>query len=227
MTDFREEVLIENPLSFKKMIKPFHLTFFNPTRQSRLLSVLFSISENPDASQHKIAGTTSLSSSMVNNYIKLLEREGLIFIEGNTNRTKQYKLSSEGLGMLRQSLLEYSAEIVRLYTSVKEEVSNILEQFYRDGIRTIVLFGVAETAEIVYAAAKELPISIIGVLDSDRAKQGRLFNGLKIQSPMVIKKLRPDAVVITSFGRQEEIYQQVRKLTKNSIEIKKLLTVST
>lgn len=208
------------------MIKPIHLTFFNPTRESRLLSVLFSIFENPDASQHKIAGRTSLSSSMVNNYIKLLEREGLIFIEGDTNRTKQYKLSGPGLGMLRRSLLEYSAEIVRLYTSVKEEVANILKRFYNDGIRTIVLFGVAETAEIVYAAAKDVPVSIVGVLDNDRAKQGRFFNGLEIQSPMAVKTLNPDAVVITSFGKQEEIYQQMLKLTDNQIEIKKLLTVS-
>lgn len=208
------------------MIKPIHLTFFSPTRQSRLLSVLFSIFENPDASQHKIAGNTSLSSSMVNNYIRMLEQEGLISIEGDTNRTKQYKLSGDGLGMLRRSLLEYSAEIVRLYTSVKEEVANILKRFYNDGIRTIVLFGVAETAEIVYAAAKDVPISIVGVLDSDHAKQGLFFNGLKIQSPPAIKKLNPDAVVITSFGRQEEIYQQMLKLTDNHIEIKKLLTVS-
>ena len=208
------------------MIKPIDLTFFSPTRESRLLSVLFSIFENPDASQHKIAGATSLSSSMVNNYIKLLEREGLIFIEGDTNRTKQYKLSGAGLGMLRRSLLEYSAEIVRLYTSVKEEVANILKRFYNDGIRTIVLFGVAETAEIVYAAAKDVPVSIVGVLDNDRAKQGRFFNGLEIQSPMAVKKLNPDAVVITSFGKQEEIYQQMLELTDNHIEIKKLLTVS-
>ena len=204
------------------MIKPLHLAFLSPTKQSRLLSVLFSIFEEPHASQHKIANNTSLSSSMVNNYIKWLKREGLINIEGNTNRTKQYHLSEAGRVMLRQSLLDYSAEIVRLYSSVKEEIANILKVFYDDGIRTIVLFGVAETAEIVYAAAKRTPLSIIGVLDSDRSKQGTFFNGLKIQSPKAIKEIKPDAVVITSFGRQEEIYQQVRNLTGDTIRIIKL-----
>jgi spore coat polysaccharide biosynthesis predicted glycosyltransferase SpsG len=63
---------------------------------------------------------------------------------------------------------------------------------------------------------------IIGVVDSDGAKQGRIFNGLEIRSPEDIKEIRPDAVVITSFGRQEEIYQQVRTIAGDRIKIRKL-----
>jgi predicted transcriptional regulator len=204
------------------MIKPFHLTFLSPTKQSRLLSVLFSIFEEPDASQHKIAGNTNLSSSMVNNYIKWLKKEGLITVEGNTNRTKQYHLSEAGRVMLRQSLLDYSAEIVRLYGSVKNEIANILKVFYNEGIRIIVLFGVAETAEIVHAAAKRTSLVIVGVVDSDKSKQGTFFNGMEIRSPKAILEIQPDAVVITSFGKQEEIYQQVRKISGDAIKIRKL-----
>ena len=204
------------------MIKAFHLRFLSPTKQSRLLSVLFSIYEEPDASQHKIAANTNLSSSMVNNYIKWLKRDGFITVLGNTNRTHQYHLSEAGRVMLRQSLLDYSAEIVRLYGTVKQEIANILKNFYNEGIRTIVLFGVAETAEIVYAAAKRTAMGVIGVGDSDAAKQGQIFNGLKIRSPEDIKEMRPDAVVITSFGRQEEIFRQVRTISGDEIKIRKL-----
>ena len=204
------------------MIKPFELEFLSPTKQSRLLSVLFSIYDEPDTSQHKIAADTHLSSSMVNNYIKLLKQEGFITVIGKTNRTQQYHLSDSGRFMLRQSLLDYSAEIVRLYGTVKNEIANILRAFYDEGIRTIVLFGVAETAEIVYAAAKRTSLVIIGVVDSDDSKQGRIFNGLKIRSPEDIIEIRPDAVVITSFGRQEEIYQQVRTISGDGIKIRKL-----
>lgn len=204
------------------MIKAFQLKYLSPTRQSRLLSVLFSIYEEPDGSQHKIAANTHLSSSMVNNYIKWLKQEGFITVLGKTNRTQQYHLSETGRVMLRQSLLDYSAEIVRLYGTVKNEIANILKDFYNEGIRTVVLFGVAETAEIVYAAAKRTALVIIGVVDSDDSKQGRIFNGLKIRSPEDIKEIRPDAVVITSFGRQEEIFQQVRTIAGDQIKIRKL-----
>jgi hypothetical protein len=63
---------------------------------------------------------------------------------------------------------------------------------------------------------------IIGVVDSDDSKQGRIFNGLEIKPPEEIHIIRPDAVVITSFGRQEEIFQQVSKLCGDHIRIKKL-----
>lgn len=204
------------------MIKAFQLKYLSPTKQSRLLSVLFSIYEEPDGSQHKIAANTNLSSSMVNNYIKLLKREGFITVLGKTNRTQQYHLSETGRVMLRKSLLDYSAEIVRLYGTVKNEIANILNDFYIEGIRTIVLFGVAETAEIVYAAAKRTALVIIGVVDSDNTKQGRIFNGLEIRSPEDIQEIRPDAVVITSFGRQEEIYQLVRTISGDKLKIRKL-----
>jgi predicted transcriptional regulator len=204
------------------MIKAFELKYLSPTKQSRLLSVLFSIHEAPDASQHKIAANTNLSSSMVNNYIKWLRQEGFITVLGKTNRTQQYHLSDAGRVILRKSLLDYSAEIVRLYGTVKNEIANILNGFFNEGIRTIVLFGVAETAEIVYAAAKQTDLVIIGVVDSDDSKQGRIFNGLEIKPPEEIHIIRPDAVVITSFGRQEEIFQQVSKLCGDHIRIKKL-----
>jgi predicted transcriptional regulator len=204
------------------MIKAFQLRFLAPTKQSRLLSVLFSIHEEPEASQHKIAVAANLSSSMVNNYIKWLKQMGFVTVLGKTNRTQQYHLSEAGRVMLRRSLLEYSAEIVRLYSSVKNEIANILKSFFNEGIRTVVLFGVAETAEIVYAAAQRTALVIIGVVDNDVSKQGRIFNGLEIRPPGDIMEIRPDAVVITSFGRQEEIFAQVRRISGDAIKIRKL-----
>ncbi|BBO73757.1 hypothetical protein DSCW_11740 [Desulfosarcina widdelii] len=159
---------------------------------------------------------------MVNNYIKWLKQEGVVTVSGKTNRTQQYHLSEKGHVMLRQSLLDYSAEIVRLYGTAKKEISNILDGFYREGIRTVVLFGAAETAEIVYAAAKRTGLAIIGIVDSDEDKQGRIFNGQEIKAPQDISGIEPDAVVITSFGRQEEIYQQVRSIVNNSTQVKRL-----
>ena len=204
------------------MIKAFQQRFLSPTKQSRLLSVLYSIYEEPEASQHRIAANTNLSSSMVNNYIKWAKQEGLITVMGKTNRTHQYHLSEQGHVMLRQSLLDYSAEIVQLYGTAKNEISNILNKFYREEIRTIVLFGVAETAEIVYAAAQQTALEIIGVVDSDPTKQGHVFNGMEIRSPDDIRHMSPDAVVITSFGRQEEIFNQLRNLVGDKLKIRKL-----
>jgi DNA-binding MarR family transcriptional regulator len=209
------------------MISPFNSKFLSPTKLFRRLSVMLSINEKPHKSQHAIGLETHLSGSMVNNYIKTLKREGLLRVSGKTNRTQRYHLTPEGDKMLRGALLSYSAEIVQMYGTVKRELANILHGFYDEGIRTVVLFGAAETAEIVHAALKETRLAMVGVVDSDPAKHGRPFNGLMIKSPESILKIAPDAVVITSFGRQEEIYGTVKKVVGKGIQIKKLSDINT
>jgi DNA-binding MarR family transcriptional regulator len=196
--------------------------YFIPDKALRKLSLLLAIHEKPRLSQHAIGQLTHLSSSMVNNYIKLFKREGLLTVQGNTNRTQSYHLTEEGRITLRHSLLSYSAEIVQMYGAVKRELSNILHGFYREGIRTVVLFGAAETAEIVHAALKDTDLVMIGVVDSDPSKHGRPFNGLMIQPPEKLAEILPDAIVITSFGKQEEIFSAVRKVVGDRVAIKKL-----
>lgn len=209
------------------MISPFNSKFLSPTKLLRRLSVMLAINEAPHKSQHAIGRQAHLSGSMVNNYIKTLKRENLLNVKGKTNRTQSYHLTLEGGKILRRSLLSYSAEIVRLYGTVKRELANILHGFYNEGIRTVVLFGAAETAEIVHAALKETRLAMVGVVDSDPAKHGRPFNGLMIRPPESILEIAPDAVVITSFGRQEEIYGTVKKVVGEGIQIKKLSDINT
>jgi DNA-binding MarR family transcriptional regulator len=204
------------------MIKQVESAFLSPTKKSRRLSVLQAIHDEPESSQHAIGKTTRLSSSMVNNYIKRLKEEGLITISGDTNRTQSYHLTSDGQKDLRQALLHYSADIVQLYGSVKREIARILTGFYREGIRTIVLFGAAETAEVVHLAIKETQLVMIGVVDSDESKHNKPFNGLFVQPPEEIKRIKPDAVIITSFARQEEIFKYLKKIVGKKTKIKKL-----
>ena len=207
------------------MIEPFNSRFISPTKDFRRLSVLFAINESPENSQNDIGEKTNLSSSMVNNYIKDFKQEGLITVTGATNRTQNYFLTDKGRAVLFELLMGYSAEIVQLYSTVKHEISHILGGFYDEGIRTVVLFGAAETAEIVHAAIKATDLVVIGIVDSSREKQGKPFNGLTIRKPEDIRRIRPDGVIITSFARQEEIYHDVLKLVDDRIKIKKLSTL--
>ncbi len=204
------------------MISPFNFRFLSPTKLFRRLSVMMTINEDPRTSQHAIGKKTHLSGAMVNNYIKQLISGKLLSISGKTNRTRSYHLTELGRGVLRTDLLSYSAEIVQLYGSVKREIAGILNTFYAEGVRTVALYGAAETAEVVHAALKETDLVMIGVVDSDPVKQGNPFNGLMVQPPETLRRIAPDAVIITSFGRQEEIYADVRRLVSDDIEIKRL-----
>ncbi|MBF0118052.1 MAG: winged helix-turn-helix transcriptional regulator [Desulfobacterales bacterium] len=196
--------------------------FLSPNKKLRLLSIFLAIHTAPASSQQTIGQKTHLSSSMVNNYIKDLKQKGLIYVIGETSKTQQYYLTSEGKVLLRDLLLSFSAEIVNLYGTVKRDIAKILQTFYEEGIRTVVLFGVADTAEVVHVAIKNTQLIVIGAVDTDKAKQGKLFNGFIVQTPEELKKMRPDAIIITSFAKQEEIYVDIKKLIGEEIKIKKL-----
>ena len=204
------------------MIPPFSSEFLAPTKRFRRLSVLLAIHDSSQISQHKIARIAHLSSSMVNNYIKELHERRLIKIAGRTNRTQRYYLTPSGRELLISSLLSYSSEIIRLYGGAKRQLSKRLQRIHEEGIRTVALFGAAETAEVVLAAIKETPLTVAAVMDSDSAKQGKPLNGLTVQKPESLSQIEVDAVVITSFGRQEEIHDDVRKLVGNEMKVVRL-----
>lgn len=204
------------------MIHPFDLKFLKPTKKFRLLSVLLAIHNSPRISQHKIGRMAHLSSSMVNNYIKGLQEKGLIMVTGKTNRSRSYHLTPSGKGELVSSLLTYSAEIIQLYASAKREVAERLNNLHSEGISKVALFGAAETAEVVYTAIKETPLSVIAVVDNDPKRHGKTFNGFIIKKPEELKKIGADAIVITSFARQEEIHECIRQLLGEEVKVKKL-----
>ena len=159
---------------------------------------------------------------MVNIYIKELNNEGLISISGETNRTTQYHLTEKGQKKLFKDFLSFSAETVQIYASAKKEIIRLLKQYETQGIRTLVLYGASDTAEIVITAIQKTRLVVIGIVDGDPAKQGQLFNGTQIQPPGAMPHIDPDAVLITSFARQNEIYENIEKLCPPGIQILKL-----
>lgn len=204
------------------MIEPFHSKYLLPTKDFRCLSVLLTIHEVPSISQTRIGKATHLSSSMVNNYIKKFRSDGLIKVTGDTNRNTSYHLTEAGYDILSSKLLDYSAEIVQLYTSVKQEIERILNGFYNEGIRQVVFYGAAETAEIVYAALRDTHLTLVGVIDGDTKKHGQLFNGFTIKSFEGLSEIEFDAIIIASFGKQEEIYRSIKSVSGGKVVIKRL-----
>jgi FlaA1/EpsC-like NDP-sugar epimerase len=109
-----------------------------------------------------------------------------------------------------------------MYGGAKRELAKRLKSMHEDGIRTVALFGAAETAEVLLAAMKETQMTVTAAVDSDSAKQGKAFNGLMVQKPEELSQIAADAVVITSFARQEEIHDYVRQVVGEGVKIVKL-----
>ena len=63
----------------------------------------------------------------------------------------------------------------------------------------------------------------MALVDNDPVKAGKTLGGHIISPPVALDSLRPQAVVITSFGCQEEIHEQIRTLKEqHNVEIIRL-----
>jgi len=199
-----------------------HLTFLQPTAAYRELILLEEIGRNPKVTQSVLATKAGIVPAMVNNYIKSFVKNKLVVVDGNRTRNVTYSLTPDGERRKFDLLLSYLKETVSVYKNAKEGLKTRLDEFKQEGINTVVLYGAADTAELTFYAAEEIGITVLGIVDSDLKKQGKGFCGRTITDPEAIKAMVPDAVIISSFGYQNQIYEDIKMLEHDGIKVRKL-----
>ena len=159
---------------------------------------------------------------MANGYIKDMLGRGLIQMTGDNRRKIQYFLTPEGRKLLSEMLRSYSTEVIQLYGAAKKSIEEKLKRFLKEGISRVVLFGAAETGEVVLAAAEKLPLAVVAVVDNDKSKHYKCLGAMSISPPEALESIEFDAVIITSFAQQDAILKDVSYLAKRGVKIKTL-----
>jgi DNA-binding MarR family transcriptional regulator len=183
--------------------------YFKPTTKLRTLALLEAVASDGRMSQQDMACRTALSIAMVNQYIRGMESKGLLRCEPVNGKSYRYLLAEEGQRTRREYFGQYCAEIVQSYTTLKNMVQQQLSPLLERGLTRLVLYGASETCEVVLSSLTESGFTVVALVDSDPSKQGKMFRGHLVSPPEALDRLECDAVVITSFGRQEEIYRQL------------------
>ena len=209
------------------MINLENSNFFLPTKQFRELSILLVIMHNSGLSQKSIAQQTDLSGAMVNGYIKNLTSRDLVRVQSKNQRDKEYFLTENGKETLMSSLMHCSAEIVALYSQSRHEVLYRFKNFF-DGtsIHKVVIYGAANTAHLVCSVLEEFRnIVISAIVDNDNKRWGKLIGNYVIQPAHMLDELDFDCVVISSFARQNEIYNSLKYLEQEGITLVQLTSL--
>lgn len=193
--------------------------FYRPTPARRELLALWSLSEMEQISQHELGRQIGVSSAMAHNYVQALVNQGYVMTSGETNRTMRYLVTGTGRARLALLMRGYAIEISRMYSIAKTEVEKRLQQLWKEGIQEVVVFGAAETGELIYSAVKSTPIRIVGWVDNDVARHQQRFGDLTVCPPDTIESCKPDAVLIASSGKTEDIHRQLRHLSKKGIAV--------
>jgi hypothetical protein len=151
---------------------------------------------------------------MVNSYIKNFQSEELIELVKVNGKCFRYELTDQGKTRRRNLLGQYMAEIVQIYSNLKESIRKKIDLISASQIRTLALFGASETCEIVLSVLTPSDPKILMVIDNDRSKQGHPFHGHVVAPPQLLEAVALDAVLITSFGRHEEIHRQLEPVSQ-------------
>ncbi len=187
--------------------------YLKPSKQTRVLAILDSLADNSGMSQYELGRRLNLSGAMINQYLKWLQEDKLVEFFPVNGKSYRYVLTGQGEEKRRRLFSDYSCETIQLYTSVKNFIIQKIRPLMDKGRRRVALFGASETCEVVLSALRDVDLSVIVLLDNDPRKHGSIFHGHVICAPSMLEQVECDAVIITSFGHQTEISEQLKPLS--------------
>jgi len=199
-------------------------TYYRPSKPARFLAILDTLAQDSQVSQNELGRRANLSGAMVNQYLKEMVDDRLIEYVPVNGKRYRYLLTQEGENRRRAMFSGFSSETVQIYTALKAAIARRLSALKAGGVSKLVLFGASETCEVVLQALRASGgFEVMALVDSNPALAGKTLGGYVISPPVVLESLRPQAVVITSFGCQDEIHGQLKELhEKNNVEIIRL-----
>jgi len=192
-----------------------NLRFFNPTSELKILLLLEQIQNSNKITQDKLAHYIHSAPSMINAYIKQLEREGFLVKNKKTKRNVEYIISKKGIDRKNYLLVTYMNELIELYNLTKINIELFVKNLIKRNYKNCVFYGAGETAKVIIRVIKDMPkldFKLIFLVDDDINKRGEKFEGYDVVSNANIKKHDIDATIITSCVYEKEIKNKLKKL---------------
>jgi predicted transcriptional regulator len=135
------------------------------------LNILQEIDANGNCSQRELAQRAGLTLSYLNIYLKGLIRKGYVSVRDMPGRRLWYNITPAGIAEKARMTLEYMKWSLANYRDIRQRVMAACEKLRREKKHNIIICGVSDAAEILYIAALEAGLKVVGVVDDARAGQ--------------------------------------------------------
>ncbi len=202
---------------------PIQKRYFKPSKDARVLAILESLSLENELSQSELGRRLRLSGAMVNQYLRELQDEHLIEYEAINGKSYRYVLTAKGERKRQVLFSGCSTEAIQIYAALKDQIAAKLKLLQGKKVEKCVLFGASDTCEVVLGAISHTSLEVVALLDNDPIKQGKRLHGYIISPPQVLETIACQAVLITSYARQDEIHAQIEPLClQKGMEIMRL-----
>lgn len=188
--------------------------FLKPTEHLRNLQLLEEISKDSSLSQRKLSQRLGVALGITNACLKKMINKGLVKAKGINHKRIAYYLTPKGFSEKTKLTYHFLEHTIKYYSRLKDNISAKFALLSKTGHRRIVCYGAGEAMEVAFIILNEssFKFSILAIVDDDTNKHGRKIFGFEVQHPEAIKKLKPDAVLITSIEYKDRI---MRNLNNN------------
>jgi len=203
-----------------------NLKFFNPTSELKILLLLEQIQSSNKITQNKLARYIHSAPSMINTYVKQLEKEGFLVKNKKTKRNVEYIITKKGIERKNYLLVTYMNELIELYNLTKINIELFIKNLIKRNYKNCVFYGAGETAKVIIKVFKDIPkldFKLMFLVDDDINKQGKKIEGYDVMSNVNLKEYDIEAVIITSCVYEKKIRDKLRKLNYPEEDIVSLI----
>jgi DNA-binding MarR family transcriptional regulator len=192
---------------------------FKPSERMRDLQLLEEIEQNPKVSQRELSNKFGIALGVTNACIKRMARRGLIRLKGFRPRRIAYYLTPKGFAEKSKLTLRFLSYNIHHYAEMKKQISKTLIEMQSSGVKRVAFYGLGDEMEVAYITFQGLNMKLVGIVDDER-NWGKRVLGYKVIGPSEVKKLNPDAILITSVNDQIlSIKNSIKQREWNSIKI--------
>lgn len=165
------------------------------------LRILDEINRESLITQRTLSSSLNIALGLVNTYIKRLAKKGYIKItKGPMNRVK-YAITRKGFTHRVSLTYNFMHSSINYFREARQRIDIVYGQMIKSGVKTILIWGDGEIAELCYISLRGLPIKLMGVVDYNKKDNG--FFGHHIYSFEDVNNLEYDAILIASFSNTE------------------------
>lgn len=173
-------------------------TVTKPEEQDRdqiLLGLLASVERDGAQSQRKLAAELGIALGLVNAYLKRCTNKGLVKMRAVPTRRYAYYLTPKGFAEKSRLTVDYLSSSFSFFRQARADCAATLRTVTARGLKTVVLLGVSDLAEIAIICALEAGVTVRAVVDAaaDRTE----FVGVPVYASLDDVPAAFDAVLVT------------------------------
>jgi DNA-binding MarR family transcriptional regulator len=174
----------------------------NPESSRIMLGLLDAVEQDRAQSQRLLASDLGIALGLVNAYLKRCVKKGLVKVRAAPARRYAYYLTPQGFAEKSRLTVEYLSYSFSFFREAKADCLGLFRAARGGGVKTVLLAGQTDLAEIAALCATESGIEIVGIVQERATKPE--FIGLPVFADFDEVPTSFDAVLITDVTNPHE-----------------------